>query len=110
VLARLLRLWVVVTVAWVSYHLYLYRDRLSTFKDRQWGEALDYGVNSILCDWKIARLCHEVSVSLFRRSEANETFGFIVTFVGWPIVFFVACLIIAWIVHGPRRSVSQRSR
>jgi hypothetical protein len=104
-LVKLLRLWIVVTIVWIAYHLYLYREKLSTFRDRNWGEALDYGVNNILCDWRISGLCRDVSVSFFRRSEVNETFGFMVTFVGWPVLLLAACLIIAWIARAPRRQV-----
>jgi hypothetical protein len=110
VLAILLRLWVVVTIAWWAYHLYLYRDKLSTFKTRDWGQAFEYGVNNIFCDFPALGLCKDVSVSMFKRTEVNETFGLIVTFVGWPVLFLVMCPIVAWIIRAPRNSQSKRSK
>ncbi len=109
-LAILLRLWAVGTLAWLAYNLYLYRDKLSTFKDRDLREAFGYGINNLLCDLKVPNLCHDVSVSFFRRSEVNETFGFIVTFIGWPIFGFLACLVLGWILRVPRTPLSNRRR
>lgn len=106
----LLRLWIVATIVWWAYHLYFYRDKLDTFRTRDWGQALEYGLNNIFCDFKAPGLCKDVSVSIFKRTEVNETFGFIVIFAGWPVLFLAACLIIAWIVRAPARALSKRSR
>jgi hypothetical protein len=109
-LAILLRFWVVGTIAWLAYNFYLYRDKLDTFKQRDWLEALGYGINNVLCDLKVPNLCRQVSVSFFRRSEVNETFGFIVTFVGWPVLGLFSCLVIGWILRAPRRAHTSGRR
>jgi hypothetical protein len=108
--AIMMRLWIIATIGWIGYNLHLYRDKLSSFKDRDWRQAFEYGTNNILCDVRIPGLCHDVSVSFFKRSEASETFGFIVTFGIIPLLLLLACLIIAWILHAPRRALSNRSR
>jgi hypothetical protein len=100
----LLRLWLVVTVIWWGYNLYLNRDMLGTFKDRDWAQALEYGVNNIICDLKIPSYCREISISFWQKSHVNETFGLIVTFVGWPILLFVLCFAIAWVLPSKKRS------
>jgi hypothetical protein len=66
-LSIFVRLWMVGSILWWGYHLYLYRDKLSSFKERDWRQALEYGSNNIFCDIKILGLCREVPVSFFRE-------------------------------------------
>lgn len=37
----MMRLWVVTTIGWIAYNLYLYRDKLNSFKDRNWRLAFE---------------------------------------------------------------------
>lgn len=98
------------TIGWIAYNLYLYRDKMSSFKDRDWRLAFEYGMNNIVCDLKIPGLCREVSVSFFKRSEVNETFGYIVTFGIVPLLLLLASLILAWVLRAPRGALRNRSR
>lgn len=97
----LLRMWVLITLGWWIYNLWLNRDKLATLRDRDWGQALEYGINNIFCDLKLAKLCRDVSVSFFQRGQVNETFGLIVTFVGWPFLLLIVCLLLAWALKRP---------
>ena len=100
----LLRIWLVAVILLWGYHLYLYRDKLHTFKDRDWRLALEYGINNFLCDFKVFGNCRDVPVPFWKRTEINETFGIIVNFFGWPLLLLVVCLIVAWILRSPRRA------
>lgn len=102
-LRMLLRTWLVLTIAWLMYGLYLHRDKLITFKDRDWALALQYGLNNLVCDIKMLGGCRDLSIPFFQRSQLNETFGLAVTFVGYPLLGLLACLVLAWILHAPKR-------
>jgi hypothetical protein len=95
------RLWLVATLFWWTYSLFEARDRLSTFGERDWLLALNYGVNNLFCDLRILGLCREVAVPFFQRSQVNETFGLFTTFVGVPLLLFLLCLLIAWVFSTP---------
>lgn len=106
--AIFLRLWLVLVIVWLGYNLYIRRDILNTFKHRDWQKALEFGLNSIACDLKIESYCRDLQISIFQKSSIVETWGLIVTFVGWPIAAFFACLALAWVVRmpaAPHRSV-----
>jgi hypothetical protein len=96
-----LRLWLVLLTVWVTYNLYLHRDTLDTFRDRNWDKALEFGLNSIACELKLTSYCRHLEIPFFQKSSIVETWGLIVTFVGWPIVAFFACLVLAWVVRIP---------
>ena len=99
----LFRLWFMGTVLWWGYNLYLYRDKLSSFGGRDWGHSLEYGINNFFCDLQIQALCRNVSTTL-NRSEINETFGFIVTFVGVPLLVLLVFEILSGLMGRMRRA------
>jgi hypothetical protein len=103
-LGVLLRFWLVITILWWGYNLYIHRDKLGTLKERDWMQALEYGVNNIFCEIKIFGNCKAISVPFFQRSQVNETFGLIVSFIGYPMLALIACLILAWILHKPKKA------
>jgi hypothetical protein len=102
-----LRLWLVLVTVWVGYNLYIHRDTLNTFRHRDWGKALEFGLNSMACEVKLTEYCRDLQIPFFQKSSVVETWGLIVTFVGWPVVAFFACLVMAWVVHTP--AAKQRS-
>lgn len=103
-LSILLRLWLIITICWWGYNLYLHRGEFNELKGRNWGQAFQYGINNFFCDIKIFGNCHDLSIPFFQRSLVNETFGLIVTFVGYPILALTVCFLIAWIFRKPRKA------
>jgi hypothetical protein len=99
----MLRVWFVGTAIWLVYNLYLHRGELSSFKDRNWGAALDHGFRNFFCDLGASGLCKGPLSSFLQQTQMNETFGLLVTFVGVPLVFLLGCLVLAWIFHSDRR-------
>src|ERR1700744_5928656 len=100
-LRMLFRLWVVATICWWGYNLYLHRDEWDSLKQRDWALALKYGFNNFFCDVKVLGNCQDLAIPYFHQSQVNETFGLIVTFVGYPVLALLACLIVAWILRVP---------
>ena len=99
--AIFMRLWFVLVTVWLGYSLYIHRDMLNTFRHRDWLKALEFGLNSLACDIKLGSYCRDMQIPFFQKSSIVETWGLIVTFVGWPAVAFFACLVMAWVMHGP---------
>jgi hypothetical protein len=100
----LLRAWFVVTLGWIAYNGFLHREKIRALRFEDWVLAFQSGVNNLFCDLKVAAYCTELAIPLFKRSSVAETFGLIVIMVGYPVLAFIACFIIAWIARPAGKS------